>query len=97
VRTKGSYYQAQFQRLRHRRGAKKAIYAVAASILTANRLRKGAPWLKTMLVPKGRKAWERVIYTFLPEVSCVVGTETRRGSWTFSIRAAPDWMCTRTA
>jgi transposase len=32
---KGSYYQAQFQRLRHRRGPKKAICAVAASILTA--------------------------------------------------------------
>lgn len=35
VRTKGSYLQAQFQRLRARRGAKKAIGAVAASILTA--------------------------------------------------------------
>ena len=35
VRTKGSYLQAQFQRLRARRGAKKAIAAVAASILTA--------------------------------------------------------------
>src|SRR5262249_2453554 len=35
VRTKGSYLQAQFQRLRSRRGAKKAIGAVAASILTA--------------------------------------------------------------
>jgi hypothetical protein len=32
---KGSYLQAQFQRLRHRRGPKKAICAVAASILTA--------------------------------------------------------------
>ena len=35
ARTKGSYLQAQFQRLRARRGAKKAIGAVAASILTA--------------------------------------------------------------
>lgn len=35
VRKKGSYLQAQFQRLRARRGAKKAICAVAASILTA--------------------------------------------------------------
>ena len=35
VRTKGSYLQAQFHRLRSRRGAKKAIGAVAASILTA--------------------------------------------------------------
>ena len=35
ARTKGSYLQAQFQRLRSRRGAKKAIGAVAASILTA--------------------------------------------------------------
>ena len=30
-----SYLRAQFQRLRHRRGPKKAICAVAASILTA--------------------------------------------------------------
>jgi transposase len=33
--TKGSYLQSQFQRLRRRRGPKKAICAVAASILTA--------------------------------------------------------------
>ena len=35
ARKKGSYLQAQFHRLRSRRGAKKAIGAVAASILTA--------------------------------------------------------------
>ena len=35
VRKKGSYLQAQFQRLRARSGAKKAICAVVASILTA--------------------------------------------------------------
>jgi len=35
TRTKGTYLQAQFHRLRARRGAKKAIGAVAASILTA--------------------------------------------------------------
>jgi transposase len=35
VRKKGSYLQAQFHRIRSRRGAKKAICAVAASILTA--------------------------------------------------------------
>ena len=35
MRTKGSYYQAQFQRLRDRRGPKKAICAVAAAMLTA--------------------------------------------------------------
>ncbi|MGH7071505.1 MAG: transposase, partial [Acetobacteraceae bacterium] len=35
ARKKGSYPQAQFQRLRARRGAKKAIGAVAASMLTA--------------------------------------------------------------
>jgi transposase len=35
VRNKASYLQIQFQRLRHRRGPKKAICAVAASILTA--------------------------------------------------------------
>jgi transposase len=35
ARTNGSYFQAQFRRLRARRGSKKAIGAVAASILTA--------------------------------------------------------------
>ena len=35
VRKKASYLNAQFQRLRYRRGPKKAICAVAASILTA--------------------------------------------------------------
>jgi len=35
ARTKGSYLQAQFHRIRARRGPKKAIIAVAASILTA--------------------------------------------------------------
>ena len=34
ARKKGSYFQAQFHRLRARRGAKKAIVAVAASMLT---------------------------------------------------------------
>jgi transposase len=35
VRTKNTYYRAQFLRLRARRGPKKAIVAVAASMLTA--------------------------------------------------------------
>jgi transposase len=35
VKVKGTYLQAQFHRLRARRGAKKAIIAVAASMLTA--------------------------------------------------------------
>jgi transposase len=35
TRTKGTYLQAQFYRIRARRGPKKAIVAVAASILTA--------------------------------------------------------------
>ena len=35
ARTKGSYLQAQFYRVRARRGPKKAILAAAASILTA--------------------------------------------------------------
>ena len=35
IRTKGSYLRAQFARLKSRRGAKKAIVAVAASMLTA--------------------------------------------------------------
>lgn len=34
VRVKGSYFQGQFQRLRARRGPKKAILAVASSMLT---------------------------------------------------------------
>ncbi|MFL5333166.1 MAG: transposase, partial [Geminicoccaceae bacterium] len=45
-RKKASYLQAQFQRLRARRGPKKAICAVAASILTAawHMLRDGTFW-----------------------------------------------------
>jgi hypothetical protein len=35
ARKKDSYYKAQFNRLRGRHGAKKAICAVAASMLTA--------------------------------------------------------------
>ena len=35
ARTKGTYYQAQFFRLKSRRGPKKAAIAVAASLLTA--------------------------------------------------------------
>jgi len=46
VRTKGSYLQAQFLRLTARRGAKKAILAVAASMLGAcyYMLRDGVPY-----------------------------------------------------
>lgn len=46
VRVKGGYLQAQFHRLRARRGAKKAIIAVAASMLTAiwYMLRNGTEW-----------------------------------------------------
>jgi len=46
VRVKGSYLQAQFHRIRARRGAKKAIIAVAASMLTAiwHMLRHGTEW-----------------------------------------------------
>jgi transposase len=46
VRVKNSYLQAQFHRLRARRGAKKAIIAVAASMLTAayHMLKKGVPY-----------------------------------------------------
>jgi hypothetical protein len=35
VKKKGSYLQAQFHRIKARRGPKKAIMAVVASILTA--------------------------------------------------------------
>lgn len=46
VRVKGGYLQAQFHRLRARRGAKKAIIAVAASMLSAiwHMLRDGTEW-----------------------------------------------------
>ena len=46
VKVKGGYLQAQFHRLRARRGAKKAIIAVAASMLTAawHMLRDGTEW-----------------------------------------------------
>lgn len=46
VRKKHSYLQAQFQRLRARRGPKKAVCAVAASILTAayHMLKNGTPY-----------------------------------------------------
>jgi transposase len=46
VKVKGSYLQAQFHRLRARRGLKKAIVAVAASMLTAawHMLRDGTEW-----------------------------------------------------
>lgn len=46
VRVKASYLQAQFHRIRARRGAKKAIIAVAASMLTAawHMLKDGTEW-----------------------------------------------------
>ncbi len=46
TRAKGTYLQAQFQRLRPRRGAKKAVIAVAASILGAayHMLEHGCPY-----------------------------------------------------
>ena len=44
MRTKGSYFQAQYYRLRSRRGARKAVCAVAASLLTTiyHMLKNGA-------------------------------------------------------
>jgi len=46
IKVKGSYLQAQFHRLRARRGANKAIIGVAASMLTAawHMLRNGTEW-----------------------------------------------------
>ena len=46
MKAKGTYLPAQFQRLRARRGAKKAIIAAAASMLTAAYyiLRDGVPY-----------------------------------------------------
>jgi transposase len=45
-RTKGSYFQAQYHRLRSRRGSKKAVCAVAASLLTTayHMLKNGSPY-----------------------------------------------------
>jgi transposase len=46
VRVKGGYFQGQFQRLRARRGPKKAILAVASSMLTCayHMLKRGAEY-----------------------------------------------------
>jgi transposase len=46
TRTKGCYYQAQFKRLKSRHGPKKAISAVAASMLNAiyHMLQRGTPY-----------------------------------------------------
>ena len=46
IKVKGSYLHAQFHRIRARRSAKKAIVAVAASMLTAawHMLRDGTEW-----------------------------------------------------
>lgn len=46
IRTKDTYFRAQFLRLRGRRGSKKAIVAVAASLLTTvyYMLRDGTPY-----------------------------------------------------
>ncbi len=46
ARTKGSYFQAQYHRLRSRRGSKKAVCAVAASLLTTAyyMLKNGSPY-----------------------------------------------------
>ena len=56
VKTKDSYLQAQFFRIRARRGEKKAIVAVAASILTAvyHMLKDG-----TMFKDLGRDYFDR--------------------------------------
>lgn len=45
-RTKGSYFQAQYHRIRARRGSKKAVCAVAASLLTTayHMLKNGTPY-----------------------------------------------------
>jgi transposase len=49
VRTKGSYFQAQFGRLKSRIGTKKAIVAVAASLTTVvyHVLQRGEPYRET--------------------------------------------------
>ena len=68
VKVKGSYLQAQFQRLRARRGPKKAIIAVAASMLTAawHRLRDGTEWQELGAAhfdrADGHKAANRLIH-----------------------------------
>lgn len=46
ARTKDSYFQAQYHRIRSRRGSKKAVCAVAASLLTTayHMLKNGSPY-----------------------------------------------------
>jgi transposase len=48
ARTKNSYFHAQFLRIKSRRGSKKAIIAVAASVLTTiyHMLRDGTHYIK---------------------------------------------------
>ncbi len=72
VTTKGTYLQAQFQRLRARRGAKNAIIAVAASMLTAayHILRDAVP--TRTLGP----STSRVATRSTPRVACSNGSKT---------------------
>jgi hypothetical protein len=61
VKKKNSYLQAQFYRIKARRGPKKAIMAVAASILTAiyHMLKDGTmygPRLESLRSPFNRQA-----------------------------------------
>ena len=56
MRKKGSYLQAQFYRIKARRGAKKAVCAVAASILTSayHMLKTGTLYQEPALAPAPR-------------------------------------------
>jgi transposase len=71
VRVKDSYLQAQFHRLRARRGAKKAILAVAASMLTAayHMLKKGVEYQDLGAGHFARRDREKIIQRLVRRIN----------------------------
>lgn len=71
VRVKDSYLQAQFHRLRARRGAKKAIMAVAASMLTAayHMLKNGVEYQDLGAGHFGRRDREKMIQRLVRRIN----------------------------
>jgi transposase len=71
VRVKESYLQAQFHRLRARRGAKKAILAVAASMLTAayHMLKNGVQYQDLGAAHFTRRDREKIILRLIRRIN----------------------------
>jgi transposase len=71
VRVKESYLQAQFHRLRARRGAKKAILAVASSMLTAayHMLKNGVEYLDLGASHFTRRDREKIILRLVRRIN----------------------------